>query len=151
MTLPEIDETDRKILEMLQKNGRLAFRRIAEELGVSEATVFLRVKKMKRRGVIKRFAAIVSPELVGKGLTAFIMIKAEPQRLSEVLDALKKINDIYEIYDVTGIYYGIVKIRVGSREELAKIIDTIGLIDGIMSTETTVVLRSIKEETSIKI
>ncbi len=147
----KLDKVDEKILEMLQKDARMAFRKIAEELGVSEATVFLRVKKLKEKGVIKRFAAIISPELVGKNLTAFVLIKAEPQKLPEVFEALKRIDNIYEIYDVTGIYYAIVKIRVRNREELAKTLDAIGLIDGITSTETAVVLRNVKEETMIKV
>ena len=64
---------------------------------------------------------------------------------------MKEIDDIYEIYDVTGNYYSIVKIRTSSREKLAKIIDQIGMIEGISSTETTIVLRKIKEEFRIKV
>ena len=149
--LIELDETNKRILEKLQENARMAFRRIAEELGVSETTVFLRVRKLQEKGVIKRFTTVVSPELVGKGLTAFVLIRAEPQKHSAILDTLKKINSVYEIYDVTGNYYAITKIRAGSREELTKILDIIGSIDGITSTETAIVLRNIKEETTIKV
>ncbi len=149
--MSEMDEIDRKILERLQDDARLAFRKIAEELGVSESTVFVRVKKLQEQGIIRRFTAAISPEMVGKGLTAFILIKADPQRYPNVLETLKKIDDIYEIYDVTGNYYAIAKIRTGTREDLTKIIDKVGLIEGITSTETAIVLRNIKEETKIKI
>jgi len=149
--MSEVDEIDRRILERLQDDARLAFRKIAEELGVSESTVFVRVKKLQEQGIIKRFTAAISPEMVGKGLTAFILIKADPQKYPIVLETLKKIDDIYEIYDVTGNYYAIAKIRTGTREDLAKIIDKIGLIEGITSTETAIVLRNVKEETKIKI
>lgn len=64
---------------------------------------------------------------------------------------MKELEDVYEIYDVTGEYYAILKIRVGSREELARLLDKIGSIDGILSTRTMYVLRTIKEETRIKI
>ncbi|HIE14236.1 TPA: Lrp/AsnC family transcriptional regulator [Candidatus Bathyarchaeota archaeon] len=147
----KLDEIDKTILEMLQENARTAFRKIAEKLGVSEATIFVRVRKLMDKGVIKRFTAIVSPELVGKSLTAFVLINADPKKLQEVFDALSKIKDIYEIYDVTGSYYAIVKIRTDGKESLKRIIDEIGVIDGIKSTETTIVLKSIKEETRIKI
>lgn len=149
--MSEVDEIDRRILERLQDDARLAFRKIAEELGVSESTIFVRVKKLQEQGIIKRFTAAISPEMVGKGLTAFILIKADPQKYPIVLEALKKIDDIYEIYDVTGNYYAIAKIRTGTRQDLAKIIDKVGLIEGITSTETAIVLRNIKEETKIKI
>jgi len=149
--MSEMDEIDRKILERLQDDARLAFRKIAEDLGVSESTVFVRVKKLQEQGIIKRFTAAISPEMVGKGLTAFILIKADPQKYPVVLETLGKIDDIYEIYDVTGNYYAIAKIRTGTREDLAKIIDKVGLIEGITSTETAIVLRNVKEETKIKI
>jgi len=149
--LPEIDEVDRKILERLQDDARIAFKKIAEELGISESTVFVRVKKLQQQGIIKRFTTTISPELIGKSLTAFILIKADPQKYPTALETLKKIDDIYEIHDVTGNYYAIAKVHTGSREDLAKIIDKIGLIDGITSTETAIVLRSIKEDNRIKI
>ena len=59
--------------------------------------------------------------------------------------------DVYEIYDVTGEYYTITKVRVSNREELANILDKIGKIEGVESTRTMYVLRVIKEETRIKI
>jgi DNA-binding Lrp family transcriptional regulator len=60
-------------------------------------------------------------------------------------------DDVYEAYDVTGSYYAIVKIRTENRESLAKIIDQIGMIDGVTRTETAIVLRCIKEETRIQL
>lgn len=147
----KIDSTDREILKMLQENARIAFKRIAEKIGVSEATVFVRVKKLRKKGVIKRFTAIVSPELLGKSLTAFVLINTEPKKLENVLYTLSSMDDVYEAYDVTGTYYAIVKIRTENRETLAEIIDKIGMIDGVTRTETAIVLKCVKEETRIKI
>ncbi|KYH42723.1 MAG: AsnC family transcriptional regulator [Candidatus Bathyarchaeota archaeon B63] len=147
----KIDSTDRTIIRMLQDDARTAFKKIAEKIGVSEATVFVRVKKLRERGVIKRFTAIVSPELVGKSLTAFVLINTEPKKLENVLSTLSRMDDVYEAYDVTGTYYAIVKIRTQNRETLARIIDQIGMIDGVTRTETAIVLRCVKEETRIKI
>ena len=147
----KIDDIDREILRMLQDNSRVAFKRIAEKVGVSEATIFVRVKNLRKRGVIKRFTVIVSPELLGKSLTAFVLINSEPKKLESVLETLSNMDDVYEVYDVTGTYYIIAKIRTENRESLAKIIDRIGMIDGVTRTETAIVLKSVKEETRIKI
>jgi len=147
----ELDNTDKTILEMLQDDSRTAFRKIAKNLGVSEATVFIRVNKLREKGIIKRFTMLVSPELLGKGLTAFVLINADPKKLQSVLEELNKIDDVYEIHDVTGTYYAIAKVRSENRDELAKIIDAIGLINGVTSTETAIVLKSIKEETRIRL
>ena len=147
----KIDGVDRTILRMLQDDARIAFRKIAEEIGVSEATIFVRVRKLLERGVIKRFTTLVSPEMIGKGLTAFVLINADPKKLQNVFKALNEMDDIYEVYDVTGSYYAIVKIRTENRDRLKEIIDKIGLIDGVTSTETAIVLKCLKEETRIKL
>ena len=147
----KIDSTDRIILNMLQDNARIAFKRIAEKIGVSEATVFVRVKKLREKGVIRRFTTIISPELLGKSLTAFVLINTDPKKLEDVLATLSDMDDVYEAYDVTGTYYAIVKIRTENKEKLASIIDHIGMIDGVTRTETAIVLRCMKEETRIKI
>jgi len=149
MMSSKIDTVDKTILKMLQDDSRVAFREIARKIGVSEATIFTRVRKLLDKGVIKRFTAIISPELVGKALAALILVNTDPKRLQVVLETLSKMDDVYEVYDVTGTYYAIAKIRVENREALAKMIDEIGLIEGVTSTETSIVLRSIKEETRI--
>ena len=101
--------------------------------------------------LIKNFQAIVDPEKVGKNVLAIVAITATPQKYEHVLEELKKIEDIYEIYDVTGEYYTITKIKVKNRDELARVLDKIGTIDGVQSTRTMYVLRVIKEETKIRI
>ena len=146
----ELDDVDRHILNLLQDDARRSFKEIAEEVKVSEATVFVRVKKLIKNSVIKSYKAIVDPKQVGKGTLAFVMLKANPNVYTKVLPTLVNMDEIYEIFDVTGAYYAILKIRTNSTEELAAIIDKIGMIEGITGTETAVVLRSIKEEIAIK-
>ncbi len=146
----ELDDVDRHILNLLQDDARRSFKEIAEAVKVSEATVFVRVKKLMKNSVIKSYKAIVDPKQVGKGTLAFVMLKANPNVYTKVLPTLVDMDEIYEIFDVTGAYYAILKIRTSSTEELAAIIDKIGMIEGITGTETAVVLRSIKEEIAIK-
>jgi Lrp/AsnC family transcriptional regulator for asnA, asnC and gidA len=147
----DLDDIDRKILRDLQNDGRSSFKKIGEGAGVSEATVFVRVKKMQEKGIIKSFKAIVEPKAVGKMLTAIVLVRANPKAFPGMLDALKKFDDIYEIYDVTGEYYSILKIRTGGTDELSKIIDDIGNIDGVAGTETIIVLRTVKEDIGVRI
>src|SRR2546427_10921391 len=147
----EIDDVDRKILGALQKDARASFKKVGREIGVSEATVFVRVKKLRDKGVLRGFKAIVDPSAIGKPLTAIMLIRAQPKSLPGMLDALKKLEDIYEIYDVTGQYYSIIKIRTSGTEQLSKIIDEIGTIEGIAGTETIIVLRTGKDEPGIRL
>lgn len=147
----KLDHIDRKILEILQDNAKTPYSQIASQLGISEATVHLRIRKLVNAGVIKRFQAIVDPEKVGKKVTAIIAVVAIPQKYSQVLKQLEKMPEVCEIYDVTGEYSTVLKVRVKSREELARIIDEIGSIDGVESTKTMYVLRVIKEDFRVKI
>ena len=150
-TIIELDETDRKILAELQRDGRRSFKKIGEDAGVSEATVFVRVRKLKEKGVVKGFRAVVDPKVVGKSLTAIILVRAYPKTFPGMLNALKKFDDINEIYDVTGEYYSILKIRTSGTDELGKIIDQIGAVEGVAGTETIIVLRTVKEEFNVRI
>ena len=149
--MPDLDEVDRKILRKLQEDARISFKEIAKEVGTSEATVFVRVKKLQKNGVIKGFRAILNPASVGKQVTAFALVKAEPKSYPKMLAQLMNLEDICEIHDVTGAYYSILKMRTTTSEQLAEILDKIGEIDGIAGTETVIVLRTIKEETSVRL
>jgi DNA-binding Lrp family transcriptional regulator len=150
MSLPELDEVDKAILRRLQKDARVSFNEIAKEVGMSEATVFVRIKKLQKNGVIRAFRAIVNPDSVGKQVTAFALVRAEPKSYAKVLAELQNLDDVCEVYDVTGAYYSIIKMRTSTSEQLAKVLDKIGEIDGIVGTETVIALRTIKEETEIK-
>ncbi|RLG01847.1 MAG: AsnC family transcriptional regulator [Thaumarchaeota archaeon] len=141
-----LDEKDLRILEILQNDGRASYSQISRKLGMSEAAIYSRIQKLLKLGVIRRFQAILDPEKLGFTLTAFIAITAQPAKYEEVLKALAEIPEVQEIYDVTGDYYCLVKLRTRGRESLAKILDQIGSLDGVASTETRIVLRTIKED-----
>jgi len=146
-----LDEADLKILRELQNDARVSFKAVAQKVGVSEATVFVRVRKMHEKGVIKGFTALVSQAAVGKPLTAIVLVRANPKAYDGTLEALRKLEDVYELYDVTGQYYCILKVRTSGTEALGKIMDEVGRIDGISGTETIIVLRTVKEDVGVRI
>lgn len=145
-----LDTADLKILRELQRDSRASFKSIAQKVGVSEATVFVRVKKLQEKGVIKGFTTLVTPQALGKPLTAIVLVRANPKAQAGTLEALRKFEDIYEVYDVTGQYYSILKVRTSGTEELAKIMDEVAKIDGIAGTETIIVLRTVKEDANLR-
>ncbi|MEM4700309.1 MAG: Lrp/AsnC family transcriptional regulator [Candidatus Nezhaarchaeales archaeon] len=147
--MASLDEVDLKILRLLQEDARTPLSRIARQLGVSEGTIHMRIKKLKSAGALKGFQAIVNPLSVGKAFTAITLIKADPAKHSEILERLKYMPDVYEVYDVTGEYDAVVKLRSESKEGLASIIDNIGKIAGVSATLTMIVLKTVKEEYKI--
>jgi Lrp/AsnC family transcriptional regulator for asnA, asnC and gidA len=147
----DLDDLDKLIIANLQENARMPFSKIAKEAKVSEATVFLRVKRLQQIGVIKAFRAVVSPSKVGKSLTAFILVRADPRKYSDVLNVVRNLEEVTEAYDVTGPYYLILRVDVTSKESLAKVIDLIGGVEGVSSTETAIVLKEVKENFGVRL
>ncbi len=146
-----LDEKDIMILNILQENGRASYSEIARRLGISEAAVYSRIKKLIKQGYIKKFQAIIDENKMGKTMTAFIAVKAQPHLYDKVLEVLVSFPEVQEVHDVTGDYYCLLKLKVKDREALAKILDEIGKMEGVISTETRVVLRTLKESPNVYI
>lgn len=146
-----LDQKDLQILQILQENGRASYSKIAKKIGMSEAAVYSRVQKLFRLKVVKRIQAIVDSEKLGYEVTAFIMINAQPSKYEKVLESLSSIPEVLEVHDVTGEHYCLIKVKAKSNEELAKILDEVGRLDGVISTETKIVLRTIKERYDLPI
>ena len=72
-----LDKLDRHILRALQENGRVTYDHISERIGLSPSAVLRRVKRLEETGVIDRYVALVKPEAVGLGLTAYINVRLE--------------------------------------------------------------------------
>jgi len=144
-----LDEVDKKILTILQKNSRTPLREISKEVGLAESTVYERIKKLKERGIIKKFTVMLDPDSLGFKILAFILIKSKAGMYSHVANELKRYPQIVEIYETTGDYDMLVKIRTSGSEELNEFLDTIGEIDGVVATHTMVVLKIHKETTEL--
>ena len=72
-----LDKIDRQLLRTLQADGRATYDQIAEQVSLSPSTVLRRVKRLEESGVIARYVALVKPETVGLGLTAYINVRLE--------------------------------------------------------------------------
>lgn len=146
-----IDDLDKKILNFLQNDARLSFVKIAKQLGVSEGTIHLRVRKLIEEGVIKGFYTIVDPDKIGLPIRAFIGLQADPSLYESILKKISEINGVYGIYDVTGEFSALIDVKVGSKKELTELIDQVGAIPGVKSTVTMLVLRVLKEELGVTV
>ncbi len=143
----ELDEVDMKIIEELEKDARMSFREIAKKLEISEGTVYNRVKRMQKEGVIKGFSAKVDPAKVGLDLTVVVGLTITGGHLVEVEHAItKKYKEVCCVYDVTGGYDAIVIARFPSRVELNKFIKEILANEFVERTATHVVLNTVKED-----
>jgi Lrp/AsnC family transcriptional regulator for asnA, asnC and gidA len=140
-----LDRLDKEILRILQEDGRISYSKIAQMLDMSESTIHMRIKRLRELGILRGFYADIDMEKIGLKVLAFVQLKADPKKYEQVLNVLKEMKEVAEIYDVTGEYYALVKVVVPSNEDLAKVLDAIGKLDGVTDTYTMMVLRVIKE------
>ncbi len=96
-----LDSIDIKIMEILQKDGRASFREIAKELGITTPTVSKKVETFQKLGLLKGFSANLDAEKLDQ-ITILIHIKCKPSDTKKLLDQLKKIENVRELYAIDG-------------------------------------------------
>ncbi|MEM1983784.1 MAG: Lrp/AsnC family transcriptional regulator [Candidatus Korarchaeum sp.] len=132
-----MDELDRRILSILIKNARTPFTDIANQLGVSEATVRKRVDRLVKVGVIRRFTV----ELGDTAMRAVVLIKVKPgYSIPDVAKEISGIEEVVKAYEVTGDYDIIAEISSSDTFSLNKTIERIRSNEGVGGTLSMVVL-----------
>lgn len=153
-----IDEIDRKILMLLQDDARLSNATIAEQVGLTASTVFERVKKLEKRGVIKKYVAIVDPAELGRPITTFVRLVVGSTTEGNYIDTKRQLTDIcqaepeiIECHTVAGEDCYILKVRVATPQRLESLIERIRCQTLVMRTTSNIVLSTFKEETKVSI
>lgn len=146
----ELDEVDLKILALLQEDARMPFVKIAERLGVSDATIHIRVRNLERQGVIRKFTVVLDDAKVGKPLTTYVLIRVDPGTVDEVCAKLSQIDDVAEVHEVHERYDVLVKVRGdslnGFRDTLTQ---QIRAIPNVLGSETYTVYKTWKEDVGV--
>ncbi len=142
----EIDETDIKIVKELEKDARASFRDIAENLDVSEGTVYNRVKKLQDEDVIKGFSARSDSYKLGKSVEVVIQLRVEGEHLVDIENELAEKEPIRCVYDVTGEYDVILIGRFETRTKLNEFIKETIAMEHVERSSTHIVLNVVKED-----
>lgn len=146
------DDIDLKILHLMLQDGRISHTAIAKETNLSGPSVYARVQRMEREGVIKGYTALLNPKKVGRELAAFVRIRTQtPGYDSEAFERfLQEEEQILECHDVDGEDCYILKVRTASTQSLQKLLATIRSFPGITRTVTTIALETLKEEGTVR-
>src|SRR5258706_9218107 len=121
-----LDDVDRKILDLLQQDGRMTNAAIGAEVGMTAPSVFERIRKLEQRRVIKGYTAVVNPAALGKNITAFIRLTAAwDERHEPGIAEISRDPDVLELYNVAGEDCFIVKTRVENPEQLEALLQRI--------------------------
>lgn len=142
-----IDEKDRKILEILRKNARTPYTQIAKEIELSEGAVRKRVDALEKKGIIKKYVAIIDPKKIGYDSITILGLDVEPTALLHVADEVAKIKDAKNVYISTGDHMIMAEIWARDGKELSEILaNKIGKIEGIKRICPAIILEKVKEE-----
>jgi Lrp/AsnC family leucine-responsive transcriptional regulator len=144
-----IDEIDLRILDMLQRNGKLSQAKIAGAVGLTTPSVNERIKKMERHGMIKGFVALLDHEKMGFPLTAYVDVALEHPRFEKsFIDDLEKLLGVQECHYIAGDYAYRLKVKAADPANLADFLQRRLLaIKGVSRVRTQVSLSSKKEST----
>ena len=135
-----MDELDRKIIQILQGNGRASNARIAREVGVSEGTVRRRLKTLVSDGYIK-VVALPDPEVLGYDTEALVGIQVDPDKIDEVATTLVELKESSWVSVTTGSFDIFCWVTLPTSEELGNFLKAVvGTIVGVRRTETFVSL-----------
>lgn len=149
----DLDATDRKILNLLQANGRLSNVNLAKQLGLAPPSALNRVRNLEAAGVIQSYHARVNPDSVNRKLLAFIFVKADSLRKeNRAGDHIARLPGVMEVHHIAGEDALLVKVRTEGPEELAAMIrEEFAKLDGIISTKTTIVLHTVRESFTLPV
>lgn len=147
-----LDETDRKILELLQEDGRMTHAAIGAVVGLTPPSVYERVRKLEQRGVIERYGAVINPASVGRGLTAFIRLTTtDDERYDAGVQALREDPDILECFHVAGEDCFLIKTKVAGTADLEALLRRIRTMITVQRSVTMIAISTVKEHAPLGI
>ena len=144
-----INDIDRKILNIIQQDARIANAEIARQVGLAASAVLERIRKLEERGIIRGYSTEIDASAVGYGLTAFVAVRTH-ECCDETDKFLAEIPEVLEVHDVAGEDSYLLKVRVRDTEDLSRLLrQKLKNVPNVASTKTTVVLGTIKEKTTL--
>ena len=150
-----LDETDRKILRILQRNSDLTVKELAAKLHLSTSPTFERQKRLERDGYIERYMAVLNPRKVGNGIMVLcnIRLKQHSQELiQEFMDVVQNLEEITECYNTSGDYDFLIKVYAHDMKSYQQfMLNTLGTIDCIGSLHSIFVIDETKNTHAVPI
>ena len=150
-----MDATDKKILNLLQKNARLTYKEIAEQINLTQTPVYDRIKRMESEGVIEKYVVILDKHKVGTSLTVFSQVTLTKQtvEVSSIFDkTIENLPEVVECSFVSGSFDYLLKIIVKDMEEYHRFHQLkLSIIPGVSQINSYFVMSEVKSTTEIPI
>lgn len=140
-----IDETDRQIIEALQRDGRVAFAQIADQLNVSPGMIRLRYNRLVEQGIL-RVVAITNPLRMGYATMAMIGIRTDGSKLLDVAEKVSKLDEVIYMIISSGRFDIFAEVVCRDHEDLLCFLtEKLSIIDGVRESESFMHLKIVKE------
>jgi Lrp/AsnC family transcriptional regulator for asnA, asnC and gidA len=147
----KIDDIDAKLLTALAEDASISVPKLSKKIKVNPSVCYSRIKRLIRRGLIKKFTIIPNEELLGYNVTALVGLNIDVKKRDSILKSIATLEAIREIEEVTGRLDIMVKIKARSLDDLhGSVTEKIGGIDGVTRSETFIELTTQKKDLTVK-
>jgi len=150
-----LDNTDKKILELLQENARMPIKQIGEKVHKASTAVYERVRKMEEQGVIKKNVALLDPKKIGRGLIAFTAVELKQHSHTMIKTFEKnilKFGEIMECFHMTGSDDYLLKVMVRDMDEYQEfVVNKLSKMSNIGKVKSAFVMTEVKHDTAFRL
>ena len=136
------DSADYKIIQILKKNARLPISSISQEIGVSRVTVQKKIRKLEKNGIITGYTAKLNSDSFSHKVKGWILINAEANKEEKAIKSMMKLPEITGLYTTNGKWDLAAEITSTNLEDFDRAISLLRSINGILETETSLLLSS---------
>ncbi|MGA9152934.1 MAG: Lrp/AsnC family transcriptional regulator [Candidatus Nitrosopolaris sp.] len=141
------DDLDLKILGELATDASISVPKLSNKINVNASVVYSRIKRLVKRGLIKKFTIVVNDEALGFNVKALTGINMDSKMRDNVLNELFRIPEVREIAEVTGRFDILVTMNARSLDEMHHLIsEKVGRVEGVQKTETFIEMRKTARE-----
>jgi Lrp/AsnC family leucine-responsive transcriptional regulator len=151
----QLDDTDRRILNLLQCDSRISHKEIAHKVHKSVTAVHVRVRRLVNDGYIKSFTVIVDPRKIGRGLTGFVEVSLQKHTEKSLLDFMQevvKLDEVMACYHLTGAYDFLLQVAINDMNEYSQVLlKKLSNLPGIENFTSHFVMNEVKQVTSYPI
>lgn len=144
-----MDNLDRKLISLLQENGKLTMKELSAELGLSITPIYERLRRLENKGLITGYHASVNPKKAGFGFEVFSSVTLESHKadyLREFEVEIAKFSEVMECYHLAGTFDFLLKILVKDMDEYAEFVNRkLAKLNNIRLVQSMMVLKKIKQ------
>ena len=160
MSKIELDKTDRKILSILQEDGRLSNQDVAEKVSLSPSPCLRRIKRLEEGGVIRQYVALLDADKIGLGLLAYVNVRLEKHSEGQGNSRLSPRNDfalsvanwpeVVACYAMTGEMDFLLRVHVEDMDHFSRfMMATLLRHPAVLDVKSSFALQKIKETTAL--